>query len=225
MSATTQIGRSNVTAEKLVDSAISSRAPRSVVLPGEGSTVIPSGSRAQAGSKHQRSLLVGDRDMTWPLAKVRESIRKAESTQTLARDRDELAGSVRPLRNVSCVENLENCWDTLRASDATAWAGRPSANAEKTEDWAISSRAARTAEGSTVRAKARRPQAGSKHQRSLRGRDRDMTWPLAKVRELIRKRDQRNSSGHVHRASERQHGVHGHRPVLHEESKLGSLAA
>jgi hypothetical protein len=48
--------------------------------------------------------------------------------------------------------NSLNCWDTLRAKDATARPVKANANAKKSFDWAISSQASeRSVEGSTTR--------------------------------------------------------------------------
>jgi hypothetical protein len=55
---------------------------------------------------------------------------------------------IKPLPSINPV----NCWDTLRAKDATAWLVTASANAKKSLNWAISSQGpSKEGQGSTIR--------------------------------------------------------------------------
>ncbi len=212
MNATTERGSADVKAEKFVDWAISNQAARTA----EGSEIIPSGSRGQAAPKCATTLVV--EDMTRPTVRAVEIERKRLGRNTRvgaavrrhlgARRRADVAGqpSVRDglvgLRS-SCAgdrrlrrgvsrgtTNLENCWNSVRAAGTTTWGGSPSVTVENSADSPISSRAARTAEGSTTIAKASRDQAVPKPQAPARGED--IVWTSVKAEEAECKRFRRN---------------------------------
>jgi len=171
---------------------ISSQAPRSCSQPpGEGSTTIPSGSRAQAGSKcvtpfgvkiwsdlaRERKRVGAKRPARNESAPVRQhdayrcdypvaAQRGADSRQCQGSEPQNCGVGGPPAAQVVGKHRV-NCLEPPKANCTTAWTGRSSAKVKKQLDslvgeWEISSQAPRTGEGSTIIPKGSRARASSK---------------------------------------------------------------
>ena len=164
-----------------------------VAIPAEGSTTIPSGSRVQADSKHAAPCLDEDEDMVWSPVKAGEDARKRgiRNTNATRRNSSRFSFNQEPSPRKWRVHSMRTVWNTLRAVGATAWGGSPSANAEKTTDWAISSEAPRTGERSTTIPSGSRVRADSKHM-APHSAGEDMVCSPRKRGEIERKRLGRN---------------------------------